>query len=517
MSCKIFYRLFILISFRAYARGEAISHGFALSFIFFLREKGKTFCIFSQKGVYCSRFLNMNKDLTVGSPSKVLIKFCLPLFGSMVFQQLYNLADSLVAGQYIGEHALAAVGNGYEITLVFLAFAFGFNIGCSVIVSRLFGAKNYRDMKTAVYTTYLFTVFLCALLMVLGFVFCKPLLRVINTPEHLIEDSALYLRVYVAGLPFVFFYNISTGIFSALGDSLTPFIFLAASSLSNIAMDILFVSVFKMGIAGVAWATFICQGVSCILAVLFVFLRLKKIKTEKVKIFSWKLLGQISVIAIPSVLQQSFISVGNIIIQSVINAFGQSVIAGYSAAIKLNSFVVSSLFTLGNGISNFSSQNLGANKTERISKGFRAGLLLVLIFAVFFALLYVFVGKYLLLAFLKPDATDALKVGTRFLQIVAPAYLIVAAKIAADSIMRGTGKMIRFAISTFLDLLLRVVLAIVLSKTLQTDGIWLSWPIGWFVAAVLSIVFAVSILLKYKKIRLQEKEREDIPPAISQN
>lgn len=441
----------------------------------------------------------MNKDLTVGKPRTVLLKFCLPLFGSMIFQQLYNLADSLVAGRYIGESALAAVGNGYEVTLIFLAFAFGFNIGCSVIVSRLFGAKNNRDLKTAVYTTFLSTAVICAILMLVGFLFCNPLLRLMRTPEDLIEPSAVYLRIYIGGLPFVFFYNISTGIFSALGDSLTPFLFLAGSSLSNIALDILFVTAFRLGIAGVAWATFLCQGVSCLLAVLFVFLRLRKLKAEKPRLFSWRILGQIAVIAVPSILQQSFISVGNIIIQSVVNSFGQSVIAGYSAAIKLNSFVVSSLFTLGNGISNFSSQNLGANKTERISQGFRAGLLLVVLLAVPLTLLYVFAGKYLLLAFLKPEATDALSVGARFLLIVSPSYAVVAVKIAADGVMRGTGKMLRFAVSTFLDLLLRVLFALILSKSLQTDGIWLSWPIGWFVAALLSLIFALSILSSYKK------------------
>ena len=177
----------------------------------------------------------MNKDLTVGDPAKVLWKFCLPLFGSIIFQQLYNIADSFVAGKFIGENALAAVGNSYEITLIFIAFAFGCNIGCSVIVSQLFGAKKLGEMKTAVYTTFISSAVVCAALMLVGTLGCDGLLRLINTPENVFADSKLYLDIYILGLPFVFFYNVATGIFSALGDSKTPFIFLAASSTSNIS------------------------------------------------------------------------------------------------------------------------------------------------------------------------------------------------------------------------------------------------------------------------------------------
>ena len=161
----------------------------------------------------------MNKDLTVGKPSTVLWKFCLPLFGSIIFQQLYNIADSWVAGKCIGQNALAAVGNSYEITLIFLTFAFGCNMGCSVVVSQLFGAKDYGRMKTAVYTAMLTSGAVCLCLMLIGLLGCDGLLNLIRTPEEVFADSKLYLDIYVWGLPFVFFYNIATGIFSALGDS----------------------------------------------------------------------------------------------------------------------------------------------------------------------------------------------------------------------------------------------------------------------------------------------------------
>ncbi len=436
----------------------------------------------------------MNKDLTVGNPSSVLWRFCLPLFGSVIFQQLYNLADSFVAGKFVGENALAAVGNSYEITLIYIAFAFGCNIGCSVTVSRYFGSKEYGKLKTAVTTSLITAAALCAVLMSLGFVFGDGLLRLIETPTEIFDDSALYLRIYILGLPFVLFYNVSNGIFSALGDSKTPFIFLACSSLSNIGLDILFVTVlsswFPSGVAAVAWATFICQGISCILALFFVFLRLRGIKSERSALFSFPILREIAAVAVPSTIQQSFISVGNIIIQSVINTFGTGVIAGYAAAVKLNNLVITSFTTLANGISNYTAQNLGAGKLSRIPDGHKAGLKLVWLLCVPFTLVYFFLGKYLVMFFLKDPQTDALESGIMFLRILSPFYLIISAKLVSDGILRGSKMMKQFMAGTFTDLILRVFLAELLSKTvLGSVGIWLSWPLGWIVAAVMSYLF----------------------------
>ncbi len=441
----------------------------------------------------------MNKDLTVGKPETVLWKFCLPLFGSIIFQQLYNIADSLVAGQFIGENALAAVGNSYEITLIFIAFAFGCNMGCSVIVSQLFGAKKYGRLKTAVSTACIFSAVLCCMLMLAGIFGCRPLLHLIQTPKDVFADSKLYLDIYIWGLPFVFFYNIATGIFSALGDSKTPFYFLAASSTSNIAVDILFVKMFHMGVAGVAWATFLCQGVSCILAILTVWTRLKKIPvTEKLRLFDRELLKKIMVIAIPSILQQSFISVGNILIQRVINGFGPSVMAGYSAAVKLNNMIITSFTTIGNGISNFSAQNLGAYKYERIQEGFRAGIKMVWYLCIPFCILYIFFGKYLLLLFMKKSSAEALMTGMQFLWILSPFYFVVSAKLVADGILRGTSAMRQFMTATFTDLILRVVLAFVLSDlTKSALGIWCAWPIGWTIAMLLSVSYYKKEYKKY--------------------
>ncbi len=432
----------------------------------------------------------MNRDLTVGKPESVLWRFCMPLFGSIVFQQLYNIADSLVAGKFIGENALAAVGNSYEITLIFIAFAFGCNIGCSVVVSQYFGAKRYGEMKTAVHTGMIASAVTCLILMLIGIFGCDALLKLIRTPAEIFDDSSLYLDVYALGLPFVFFYNISEGIFSALGDSKTPFCFLAVSSLSNIGMDVLFVAGFHMGVAGVAWATFLCQGVSCVVALIFVSRRLRGMPSdEPSQAFSLPIFKKFAMVAIPSILQQSFISVGNIIIQGVINGFGPAVVAGYSAAVKLNNLVITSFTTLANGISNYTAQNLGAKKLVRIREGFRAGAKMVWLLSIPLIALYWLSSDALIKLFVENPSRTALDTGRAFLRILSPFYLIISIKLVADGVLRGSSMMKQFMVSTFTDLTLRVALAFALSAAMGATGIWCAWPVGWSIAAVLSILF----------------------------
>ena len=319
-------------------------------------------------------------------------------------------------------------------------------------------------------------------------------LHLIHTPQELMADSLLYLNIYVLGLPFVFFYNLSTGIFSALGDSRTPFWFLAASSTANIAVDILFVTVFHMGVSGVAWATFLCQGVSCVLALAVITRRLREIETAgRPARFDRVILQKFLRIAVPSVLQQSFISVGNIIIQSVINGFGGGVIAGYAAGVKLNNLVITSFTTLCNGISNYTAQNLGAGKRDRIRAGFRAGIKIVWLLSLPLFALYFFAGEPLIRFFIDQPSQTAVDTGVTYLRILSPFYFIISAKLVADGILRGAELMNQFMIGTFTDLILRVVLAVVLAKTsLGATGIWCAWPIGWCTAAVLSIRFCLT-------------------------
>ena len=439
----------------------------------------------------------MNKDLTVGNPEKVLWQFCLPLFGSIIFQQLYNIADSLVAGKFIGENALAAVGNSYEITLIFIAFAFGCNMGCSVVVSKLFGAKDFKGMKTAVYTACIFSAFVCVCLMLIGILGSEALLKLIRTPDEVFADSKLYLDIYAWGLPFVFYYNIATGIFSALGDSKTPFYFLAASSTSNIAVDIWFVKGFNMGVAGVAWATFIAQGISAVLALVTLFSRLRSFAgEEKQPFFDRGYFTQIFAIAVPSILQQRVLSVGNLFVQDIVNRYGSAVVAGYSGAIKLNTFAINIFMTLGSCLSSYTAQNIGAGKAERIPLGFRTGLKLSAVATVPFVVLYVGFSRRMMGLFLNAESGAAITAGMEFLRIVAPWYLMIVVKLMTDGIIRGAGAMTYFVAATVPDLIIRILFALMFSRNYGSTGIWMAWPFGWIAATVLTLVF-------YRKVRRQ--------------
>lgn len=435
----------------------------------------------------------MNTDMTKGSPGKLLWKFALPMLLSVVCQQLYSIADSVIAGQYINKNALAAVGASYPITMIFLAIGMGANLGCTVIISQLFGAKQYKDMKTAVFTSIISVIGLGAVLAVLGILTCDLMITLLNTPVEIFGNSSLYLSIYIWGLPFLFLYNICNGIFTALGDSKTPLLFLFISSAGNVVLDLVFVISFQMGVAGVAWATFLCQGVCSAAALIAVLLRIKKVKINGAYTkFSFVMLKTISAIAVPSMLQQSFVSVGNLFIQGLVNSFGPDVIAGYASAIKLNVFAVTGVSTLCNSISGFTAQNAGAKDIERIKKGFKSGLVMAMSAALIFSALYILFGKTLVGIFMDPEETEntaAIAVGVEFLRIVAPFYILVSAKMVADAILKGTAAMREFMIATFTDLLIRVVFSFILAPRIGTYGIWLSWPIGWGIAAALSMAY----------------------------
>lgn len=437
----------------------------------------------------------MVKDLTTGKSSKVLLSFTLPLFISVIFQQFYNIADSVIAGRFAGEAALAAVGASYPIVNLFNAVAFGCNIGCSVVISQYFGAKEYKKVKTSASTSIIASLALSGLLTVLGIAFTPLLMRLINTPEDIFEDSSLYLSIYIGGFVFLFIYNIANGIFTSLGDSKTSLYFLIFSSVLNVVLDYVAVVYLKMGVSGVAWATFVAQGIACVLSVITLFKRLSKLKTEgKVALFSTNILVKIARISIPSVLQQSFVSVGNVFIQKLINGFGSAVIAGFSAAMKLNTFTINALYTFGNGVSSFTAQNVGANKWGRIKEGMKYGSVMAIATGCVFAVVYFTFNESLIRVFMdSTGSVEAISTGVDFLRTVSLFYCFIGVKLVGDGILRGMGSMKLFMVATFTDLILRVILAYVLSPFMGPQGIWTSWPIGWCVATVLSIVFYIKV------------------------
>lgn len=433
----------------------------------------------------------MVKDLTKGNVRPVLWSFTIPMFISVVFQQLYNIADSAIAGRFAGEDALAAVGASYPITMIFMAIAIGCNVGCAVVISSYFGAGDIRRMKTAISTTLIASTVLAVTLTIFGLLTSSYLMQMMNTPHNIFDAGDIYLKIYIGGMVFLFCYNVATGIFTALGDSKTPLYFLIGSSVGNVVLDYLFVAVFHFGVSGVGWATFLTQGIAGIVAVITLLRRVAKLPTGhgKIMLYSKSMLCRIAKIAVPSILQQSFVSVGNIFIQSLVNSFGFAVIAGYSAAIKLNTFTITSFSTLGNALSSFSAQNIGAAKIDRVRKGFRAGTMLAWIIAVPFFVLFFFFGNEMLRIFMENPTGGAMKAGMAFLKIVSPFYFIIPLKLLADGLLRGSSAMIGFMVSTFTDLILRVILAYVFAGLFGSTGIWMSWPVGWSISAIISLLF----------------------------
>lgn len=437
----------------------------------------------------------MVTDLTKEHPDKTLWRFLLPMMFSVAFQQIYNIADSMIAGRFAGEDALAAVGASYPITVIFMAFAVGMNLGASVIVSRLFGAGDRKGVKRAVTTAFASSLSLAVILTVYGYFFCRNMMEWIHTPQNIMQDGVLYLKIYVFGLIFLMLYNVCTGIFTALGDSRTPLWFLLGSSAGNIVLDLLFVAKLHWGVAGVAWATFIAQGISAVLALVTLLARLQKFAgTERVPLFDRKLFVQILAIAVPSILQQSVLSVGNLFVQDIVNRYGSAVVAGYSGAIKLNTFAINIFMTLGSCLSSYTAQNIGAGKQERIPMGFRTGLKLSELTALPFVVLYFGLGQQMMGLFLNAESSAAIHAGVMFLRIVSPWYFMIVVKLMTDGIIRGSGAMIYFVIATIPDLILRIGFALMLSPRFGSTGIWMAWPFGWIAATVLTIIF-------YRKVK----------------
>ena len=449
----------------------------------------------------------MKGDLTKGSPISSVCRFTLPLLLSVAFQQIYSISDSIIVGKFAsdGEAALASVGASYPVTMIYMSIAVGCNAGVSVVLSHLFGSRRYRDMKTAATTSIIGATVLSLVLTVFGLVFAGDFLKMLNAPENIMGDSVLYLQLFFVGFLLLFLYNIANGIFTALGDSVTPLIFLISSSFANIILNYIFVKYLHLDVFGVALASLITQSAAGILSFIFVIIKLNSFKTEKFKLFSVKMLATVSKYAVPGILQQSFISVGNLFIQGLVNSFGSSVIAGYSAAIKLNTFCLSSLNTVGTGISAFTAQNIGAGKTERVKKGTVGIAAMACCVGAVFTICYFFFADGLISLFMsKKDMTAlALSAGRDFLKIVAPFDIIGAVKLICDGVLRGGGAMGQFLTATFTDLLLRVILAfslVYMMPDLEYRAIWMSWPAGWIAATVLSVIFVMNGSWKRGKI-----------------
>lgn len=427
-------------------------------------------------------------DMTAGNPLKALFAFTLPMICGNLFQQFYNIVDTIIVGKKVGEDALAAVGASTAITMLFVMVANGTGIGCSIIISNLFGAGDLKRMKSAI-STALRSIFLLSIgLSVFGLFINKPIMHLMGTPKNIFPDAAAYMQIYFMGFVFLFMYNALAAIYNALGDSKKPLYFLIFSSLLNIGLDLLFVVRFGMGVKGVAWATLIAQGVSAILSFGFLLKKLHGYKTEPYEKFDKQLLIRMVTVAIPTVLQSSIISIGMLLVQSTVNRFGSSFLAGYTAALKLDSIAIVPMVACGNAASTFVAQNLGAGKLDRVKTGYRICLGMAISIGLGIAVIMQVFGSDMIQWFLdKEESAKALKVGCDYISTVSLFYFVMGTMNVSCGVLRGAADMRWFLGGSLLNLFVRVTLCYVLANA--TSGYIVMWshPIGWAVCLVIVV------------------------------
>ncbi len=479
-------------------------------------------------------------NMLTDKPGRSLFFFALPMILGNLFQQFYTTVDSIIVGQFVGEDALAAVGASYSLTTVFIMIAIGGGIGASVITSQYLGAGLYRKMKTSVSTALITFLVLSLVLSVIGLLGNRAILIGLNTPGNILSDAVLYLEIYFLGLPFLFMYNILSSIFNALGNSRTPLYLLIFSSLLNIGMDLVMVQMFHLGVAGVAIATVIAQGLSAVISFCLLLRLLGTYRDEtntktvnagegkaeadgteanstgvngtearnaeetdagKRKLYDFAMLGNMIKVAIPSMVQQSIVSIGMLLVQSVVNGFGSSVLAGYTAGMRIESICIVPMIATGNAVSTFTAQNLGAGQPERVRKGYVAGVRMVAGFAVLTCLILTVFHGPIINAFLDEGSdAAAFATGNDYLTFIAFFFVCIGMKAITDGVLRGAGDVVVFTLANLINLGIRVSFAFGFAGVIGVEAVWFAVPMGWTTNFVISFIRYLSGKWSQKKL-----------------
>lgn len=445
----------------------------------------------------------MTNDLTRGSPAKIIWRFSVPLLLSTALQQVYNITDSIIVGRFTGAGGLAAIGAAYPITLFFIAVATGSGMGCSVVISQIFGADRKSELRRAITTSIISLSILGVSLSALGALLAKPLMLLLNAEGETLSGAVTYLAIYSVGVFPMLVYNSTSSVFTGLGNSRLPLYLLLASSVLNVVLDLVAVGALGMGIAGAAWATVISQAVSAILALLILFGKNDIPKaTGREPLMDKALLVHIWKVALPCIFQQSCVALAHTIVQSLVNTFSTSVIAGYEAASKIHNFAYMSMNTLGTALAAFVAQNFGAKRIRRISQGYVASTFICLgLTAVVIAIMQIFPKQLLGMFVDAAEGSGVIETGVRFLRTISPDYLIICLIITTGGYLRGVGRARDFFLLTVLDFAVRVTMCFVLTKLLNSyTGLFWSWYFGSAVdCALCAVIF----------IRAIKKGRED--------
>lgn len=429
------------------------------------------------------------KDLTVGKPGKLILFFAVPMLLGNVFQQLYNVVDSAVVGKYLGDNALAAVGASFPIFYVLISLIIGIASGNMIIISQYYGAKQMEKVKQAIDTFYITVFFASLLITFVGIYFSEDIFRLIELPEELIDDATLYLNVFLSGVIVLFGFNSTNSILRGLGDSRTPLYFLIISSLLNIALDLLFVIVFEWGIAGVAIATVIAQGVAFIIGTIYLNTRHEVIRISIRNItFDKKIFYKSVKLGLPSGFQQMFVALGLLALFRVVNPFGTDTIAAYSVAGRLDGFAVMPAMNLTAALTSFVGQNIGAKKIERVKQGLKATLLYSISISLFFTFIILFWGENIMRLFTNDDVV--VRIGLEYLHIVGYFYFTFSVMFSFLGVFRGAGDTVVPMIITLLSMwLFRIPCAYIFAGYFGEIGIWWSIPTGWVFGMLASVVY----------------------------
>lgn len=428
-------------------------------------------------------------DLTNGNEAKSIFFFSLPMLIGSLFQQLYNTADSIIVGQFIGKDAMAAVSGANPIMFLLTSLLMGITLGFSILVSQYYGSKDMKKVKSSIDTTYIFVFITSLIITIIGITFSGTILRLMNTPESIFDQSRIYLIVIFSGTFFSSGYNSVSAILRGLGDSKTPLYFLIISTILNIILDVVFIINFKMGVEGVALATIMAQGVAFITSIIYL--------NHKHDIFKIKLKGltydhdifKVGLkLGIPSGLQQMLFSIGSITLQSLVNGYGTSAMAAFGASSKIETFISLPIMNLGAATSTFVAQNIGAGKTDRVNRGVKASIKMALGISIFICGLFILFRKDLIGLFNSDE--EVIRIGSAYLSIIGPFFIFIATSFMLSSAIRGAGGSVFALISSMVSLwLARIPAAYLLSSIFGVNGIWMGIPIGWIVGFIVTFVY----------------------------
>lgn len=424
-------------------------------------------------------------DLTKGPITKSMLLFAGPMILGNLLQQLYNIADTLIVGQFLGPGPLAAVGSSFTLMTFLTSIILGLCMGSGIVFSMLFGAGETDRLKNSLFISFALIGAAAIVIEILSLALLSPLLTVLQVPADIRAETGVYLQVIFLGIFFTFIYNYFACVLRAIGNSAVPLIFLAISSVLNIVLDLAFIIVFEMGVAGAAWATIIAQGVSAGSIMVYCLLRVPQIRPQKQHLhFERTAAWNIARYSFLTCIQQSVMNFGILMIQGLVNSFGVSVMAAFAAAVKIDSFAYMPVQDFGNAFSTFIAQNYGAGKQERIRGGIRSAVFCALAFCAVVSLIVCLFARPLMLIFVKPEETQIIAIGMQYLRIEGACYAGIGCLFLLYGLFRGIGRPAVSIVLTVVSLGTRVALAYLLAPipAFGLPAIWWAIPIGWFLA-----------------------------------